>query len=82
MSWRVGTSGWQYADWRGDFYPARMPQRLWLEHYAGAFDTVEVNNAFYRLPERSVFEGWAARTRPGFVVAVKGSRYLTHIKRL
>ena len=80
--WRVGTSGWQYKDWRGDFYPAKLPQRLWLEHYASTFDTVEVNNAFYRLPERKTFEDWAARTPKGFVVAVKGSRYLTHVKRL
>ncbi len=82
MSWRVGTSGWQYRDWRADFYPAKLAQRLWLEHYAEVFDTVEVNNAFYRLPERSVFEAWAQRTPPGFVVTVKASRYLTHIKRL
>jgi uncharacterized protein YecE (DUF72 family) len=82
VSWRVGTSGWQYRDWRGDFYPQRLPQRLWLEHYTQTFDTVEVNNAFYRLPERSVFEGWKQRTPAGFVVTVKGSRYLTHIKRL
>jgi uncharacterized protein YecE (DUF72 family) len=78
----VGTSGWQYADWRGRFYPADRPQRLWLEHYAGAFATVEVNNAFYRLPERSVFTNWRDRTPADFVVAVKCSRYLTHIKRL
>ena len=82
MSWRVGTSGWQYRDWRGDFYPEKLPQRLWLEHYASVFDTVEVNNAFYRLPERTTFESWKRRTPPGFVITVKGSRYLTHIKRL
>jgi uncharacterized protein YecE (DUF72 family) len=81
-SWRVGTSGWQYRDWRGDFYPAKLPQRLWLDHYSGVFDTVEVNNAFYRLPERATFEKWKQQTPPGFVVTVKGSRYLTHIKRL
>jgi len=78
----VGTSGWQYADWRGRLYPAGVPQRRWLEVYAAQFDTVEVNNAFYRLPERAVFESWRDRTPPGFVVAVKASRYLTHIKRL
>ncbi len=78
----VGTSGWQYADWRGAFYPAELPQRLWLEWYAEAFATVEVNNAFYRLPERATFEQWRARTPPGFVTAVKMSRYLTHIRRL
>jgi uncharacterized protein YecE (DUF72 family) len=78
----VGTSGWQYADWRGRLYPATLPQRLWLEHYADAFATVEVNNAFYRLPERTTFAAWRARTPGDFVVTVKISRYLTHIKRL
>ena len=78
----VGTSGWQYADWRGPVYPRELPQRLWLEHYASLFATVEVNNAFYRLPERSTFERWRERTPAGFVVAVKVSRYLTHVKRL
>src|SRR3712207_3655786 len=78
----VGTSGWQYRDWRGAFYPPRLPQRLWLEHHAQAFATVEVNNAFYRLPERHVFEGWGARTPADYVVTVKASRFLTHVKRL
>jgi uncharacterized protein YecE (DUF72 family) len=78
----VGTSGWQYKDWRGRFYPEGLPQRLWLEHYAAGFATVEVNNAFYRLPERSTFERWRERTPDDFCVAVKLSRYLTHIKRL
>jgi uncharacterized protein YecE (DUF72 family) len=78
----VGTSGWQYQDWRGRLYPQKLPVRLWLEHYAGTFATVEVNNAFYRLPERSTFEQWRERTPDDFVVAVKMSRYLTHVKRL
>jgi uncharacterized protein YecE (DUF72 family) len=78
----VGTSGWQYRDWRGRFYPRALPQRRWLEWYAAAFATVEVNNAFYRLPERHTFEDWRERTPDDFVVAVKMSRYLTHIKRL
>jgi uncharacterized protein YecE (DUF72 family) len=78
----VGTSGWQYRSWRGGFYPTGLPQRLWLEQYAETFRTVEVNNAFYRLPERSTFEQWRTRTPEGFCVAVKMSRYLTHIKRL
>ena len=89
MLW-IGTSGWQYKDWRppegaashGYLYPDRLPQRLWLEHYADRFGTVEVNNAFYRLPERKTFAQWRERTPAGFVVAVKMSRYLTHIKRL
>ncbi|MGK5115132.1 MULTISPECIES: DUF72 domain-containing protein [unclassified Geodermatophilus] len=78
----IGTSGWQYRDWRGRFYPQRMPQRLWLEHYAAHFATVESNNAFYRLPERSTFEAWRTRTPADFRWAVKASRFLTHIKRL
>ena len=78
----VGTSGWQYRDWRGRFYPERLAQAKWLEHYAGRFATVESNNAFYRLPEPHTFAAWAARTPPDFVMAVKASRFLTHIKRL
>ena len=78
----VGTSGWQYRDWRGGLYPEALPQRSWLARYAETFATVEVNNAFYRLPERSVFERWRAETPEGFVVAVKASRYLTHVRRL
>jgi uncharacterized protein YecE (DUF72 family) len=78
----VGTSGWQYKEWRGVLYPAGLPQRLWLEEYARRFPTVESNNAFYRLPERETFAAWRDRTPEGFVVAVKASRYLTHIRRL
>jgi uncharacterized protein YecE (DUF72 family) len=78
----IGTSGWQYRDWRGTFYPPSIPVRAWLETYAGAFATVESNNAFYRLPERRTFEDWASRTPDEFVMAVKVSRFLTHIKRL
>jgi uncharacterized protein YecE (DUF72 family) len=78
----VGTSGWQYRDWRGAFYPEGVPQGRWLEHYAERFRVVEVNNAFYRLPEASTFRAWAERTPGDFVVAVKASRYLTHVKRL
>lgn len=78
----VGTSGWQYRDWRDRFYPPELPQKRWLEHYAAQFATVEVNNAFYRLPERSTFEQWRARTPDDFCIAVKMSRFLTHIRRL
>ncbi|WP_433614844.1 DUF72 domain-containing protein [Dactylosporangium sp. CA-139114] len=79
---RIGTSGWQYKDWRDRFYPRDVPHRLWLEHYAAAFGTVEVNNAFYRLPERKTFEDWRTRTPADFSFAVKASRFLTHVKRL
>jgi uncharacterized protein YecE (DUF72 family) len=78
----IGTSGWQYADWRGDFYPAGVPQRAWLPHYAARFATVELNASFYRLPTRDAFAGWRERTPDGFVLAVKASRYLTHVRRL
>lgn len=82
MTVHVGTSGWQYSDWRGVFYPERLPQARWLEHYATRFATVEVNNTFYRLPPPETFASWAERTPPDFVVALKASRYLTHVKRL
>ncbi|WP_327427587.1 MULTISPECIES: DUF72 domain-containing protein [unclassified Streptomyces] len=82
MTLYVGTSGWQYKDWRGVLYPDGLPLRLWLEEYAARFATVEINNAFYRLPSRETFAAWRERTPPDFVVAVKASRYLTHIKRL
>jgi uncharacterized protein YecE (DUF72 family) len=78
----IGTSGWQYRDWRGRFYPQHLPQRLWLEHYAEHFATVESNNAFYRLPELETFQKWHQRTPEDFRWAVKASRFLTHIKRL
>jgi uncharacterized protein YecE (DUF72 family) len=78
----VGTSGWQYRYWRGRLYPDGLPQRRWLEHYARQYATVENNNAFYRLPTRETFEAWRDRTPDGFVMAVKASRYLTHIRRL
>ncbi|MBK3636519.1 DUF72 domain-containing protein [Streptomyces sp. MBT97] len=82
MTLYVGTSGWQYKDWKGVLYPADVPVRRWLEEYTGHFATVEINNAFYRLPSRETFASWAARVPADFVVAVKASRYLTHIKRL
>jgi uncharacterized protein YecE (DUF72 family) len=79
---RVGCSGWNYRHWRELVYPKGLSPKRWLEHYATLFDTVEVNNTFYRLPARSAVAGWAAQTPPDFVFAVKASRYLTHIKHL
>jgi uncharacterized protein YecE (DUF72 family) len=81
MSLVVGTSGWQYRDWREVVYGG-APPRTWLARYAAELPTVEVNNAFYRLPERSVFARWHDETPQGFVMAVKVSRYLTHVLRL
>ncbi|HEX2234836.1 MAG TPA: DUF72 domain-containing protein [Actinomycetota bacterium] len=78
----IGTSGWQYRDWRDRFYPHGLPQRAWLEHYAARFSTVESNNAFYMLPKPETFASWRERTPEDFVMAVKVNRYITHIKRL
>jgi uncharacterized protein YecE (DUF72 family) len=78
---RIGCSGWSYREWRERLYKG-VPQRRWLERYAESFDTVEVNATFYRLPRESTVAGWVEQTPPGFSFAVKGSRYLTHIRRL
>jgi uncharacterized protein YecE (DUF72 family) len=79
---RIGTSGWHYQHWRGGFYPPTLSPAAWLERYAQGFATVELNNAFYRLPETSTFEKWAGMLPADFVVSVKASRYLTHVRRL
>jgi uncharacterized protein YecE (DUF72 family) len=79
---RIGCSGWQYDSWRGRLYPEKEPKRRWLELYANAFDTVEVNSTFYRLARRDAVAAWVQQTPPGFLFTVKASRYLTHIRRL
>jgi uncharacterized protein YecE (DUF72 family) len=79
----VGTSGWNYKHWAdGVFYPPGLPQPAWLEFYARTFGSVEINNTFYHLPERHVFEDWHDRTPAGFTFAVKASRFITHMKKL
>jgi uncharacterized protein YecE (DUF72 family) len=78
----IGTSGWVYKHWMGVFYPEKMPGEELLPFFAGRFPTVEVNFSYYRLPERSVFEAWRRQTPSSFLFAVKGSRYLTHMKKL
>jgi uncharacterized protein YecE (DUF72 family) len=78
----IGCSGWVYRDWRGVLYPDRLPQRRWLERYAEVFETVEVNNTFYRLPSKDAVATWAETVPRGFQFTVKASRFLTHIKRL
>lgn len=79
---RVGCSGWSYEHWRGVLYPESGSTARWLELYAEAFDTVEVNATFYRLPTRKAVERWASATPETFCFAVKASRYLTHVRRL
>ena len=78
----IGCSGWQYRHWRERFYPRDLPVDKWLDYYVRAFDTVELNNSFYRLPEADAFATWARRVPDDFLFAVKASRYLTHLKRL
>jgi uncharacterized protein YecE (DUF72 family) len=79
---RIGCSGWNYDDWRGRLYPSSGSSGKWLSIYAEHFDTVEVNATFYRLPRKQAVERWAASTPDDFCFAVKGSRYLTHVRRL
>ena len=78
----IGTSGWQYRDWRGVLYPPGLAERDWLEYYAGRYGTVENNGTFYRLPTTDTFAAWRAKVPGGFVMTVKASRYLTHVRRL
>jgi uncharacterized protein YecE (DUF72 family) len=78
----IGCSGWNYQHWRERVYPRGCPASRWLEHYAGLFDTVEVNTTFYRLPRRDSVARWVEQTPDEFLFAVKMSRYITHIRRL
>lgn len=78
----IGTSGWHYDDWRGRFYPEKLPKTRWLEYYSRHFPTLELNNTFYRLPAERVFGKWRHTTPEGFVFSVKVSRRITHLKRL
>lgn len=82
MTIRIGTSGWVYPHWRGLFYPAELRQEDWFGHYAAHFDTVEINNTFYRLPSEAAFANWREQAPAGFLYALKASRFLTHLKKL
>jgi uncharacterized protein YecE (DUF72 family) len=79
---RVGCSGWAYKHWRGLFYPEGLPQKRWFERYAEEFDTVEINNSFYRLPPCETFARWRDQAPAGFCYAVKANRFLTQAKKL
>jgi uncharacterized protein YecE (DUF72 family) len=79
----IGTSGWNYKHWwGGEFYPKELKPTQWLSYFIREFDTVEINNSFYRLPSNEAFENWHRQATPHFVFALKASRFLTHIKRL
>jgi uncharacterized protein YecE (DUF72 family) len=79
---RVGLSGWRYREWRGRFYPQGLAQRRELEYVASRFDTVEINGSFYSLQRPASYQHWAASVPDDFVFAVKGGRYITHLRRL
>ena len=79
---RIGVSGWRYAPWRGNFYPKGLPQARELAYAAHKFSSIELNGSFYSLQRPSNYAQWAQQTPPGFVFAVKGSRYITHMLRL
>jgi uncharacterized protein YecE (DUF72 family) len=79
---RIGTSGWKYPEWRGDFYPTGLVQRRELEFLAGQVDTIEINGTFYSLRTPANFRSWAGQVPPDFVFAVKGIREVTHVRRL
>jgi uncharacterized protein YecE (DUF72 family) len=78
----IGTSGWHYKHWKGTFYPAEIKDAEQFSYYSRYFDTVEINNSFYRLPSAKTFEGWKKASPKGFLFAVKASRYITHMKKL
>lgn len=78
----VGTSGFNYSHWSGVFYPENLPQSKWLNYYSTKFSTVELNVTFYRLPQKAVFEKWRDETPKDFLFAIKGSRFITHVKKL
>lgn len=79
---RIGTSGWHYGHWRGPFYPPGLPVSRWLDYYAQHFDSVEVNNSFYHLLAPATVSEWYRDVPDHFLFAVKGSRYITHNKKL
>lgn len=79
---RIGTSGWIYPSWRGRFYPADLPQRKWLAHIAQRTDGLELNGTFYSLKRPSDYRSWAEQVPADYEFAVKGGRYITHLKQL
>jgi uncharacterized protein YecE (DUF72 family) len=78
----VGTSGYSYQHWKSRFYPKNLPASKWLEFYSQHFNTVELNYTFYRLPQKKAFQNWHQKTPKNFKFVIKGSRFITHIKRL
>jgi uncharacterized protein YecE (DUF72 family) len=82
MNLYIGCSGFHYRDWAGKFYPEQLPKNRWLEYYAGHFNTVEINNTFYRMPEEKTLLDWKAKTPANFKFTIKANRFFTHLKKL
>jgi uncharacterized protein YecE (DUF72 family) len=78
----IGTSGWHYKSWKGDFYPRDLDERQFLDYYSKRFDTTEINNSFYKVPSEYTLKDWKDRVHSGFVFSAKASRYITHMKKL
>src|SRR5882724_11976375 len=79
---RVGTSGYSYKQWKGSFYPEKLPDREMLSFYAQQFSTVEINHSFYRMPTENVLLQWAKSVPEGFRLALKANQQITHMQRL
>jgi len=79
---RVGTSGYAYKEWKGNFYPAKLPDRQMLRYYSEQLRTVEINHSFYRMPTERVLGGWAESVPDGFHFALKANQQITHIRKL
>ena len=81
QKWRIGCSGFYYREWKGSFYPQNLPQKKWFEYYAQHFDTIEINNTFYRFPEKKLFDNWYSKALPNFMFSVKVPQMITHYQR-
>src|SRR4051812_19482061 len=82
MQWKIGCSGYQYAEWKRIFYPEDIPQQKWFEYYSTHFNTLELNVTFYRFPKLAFLQSWYERSPENFLLSVKAPRLITHFKRL
>jgi uncharacterized protein YecE (DUF72 family) len=81
IKWHIGCSGFYYREWKGNFYPEKLPQKKWFEFYAQHFDTIEINNTFYKFPEKKLFDNWYSKALPHFTFSVKVPQVITHHQR-
>src|ERR1700747_49503 len=80
MKWFIGCSGFHYKEWKGIFYPEKLPQRKWFEYYSSRFNTLELNTTFYRFPQLGVLQNWYEKSPADFRFSVKAPRLITHYK--